>query len=999
MDLVLCHTTADFDTLGAAVGLARLQPGARVVLTGGCHPTVQRFVALHRDEYPLIERRAVNPNQIRSLTLVDAQLPHRFGPAAEWIDLALARHIPITIYDHHPATEKAVPAQTTVIETVGSASTLVVEAMQRQGILPTVAEATVMALGVHVDTGSLLFETATVRDADALAWLMAQGASVPVIAEFVEPGLTPNLQDLLTAAMERMVVVNIQGNTLASVLLAVDRYIPGLSGVAERLISLADVDALLFGAHYPGKELGPNSETPLRKLLLIGRAQGRVSLKPKQNPDQGQSIGPSPISLNRKTPTPNPPTRRGEETSPSDEVSSPSDAANTPAEFSLNQGLSQKPGQGVDWGSLFKPIGGGGHPTAASANLTTDAPEQVMVTVLDQARLQFPKPPTARDLMSSPVRTIRPETTIGEAQRILLRYGHSGLSVVDATDALVGVISRRDLDIALHHGFSHAPVKGYMATNLKTITPETSLSDIEELMVTYDIGRLPVLQDKALVGIVTRTDLLRHLHQVQRLAGSPRPILGQPQLPPVPPLTEVLAQRLKPSLWEILTQIATAAQARGWHLYLVGGAVRDLLIQRDDSQGIAGMSLPDLDLVVDGFYQTAQVGAGMVLAEHIKAQFPEVDIQVHGRFQTASLVWRRELDHPLAGLMIDIATARTEFYPYPAANPEVEASSIQQDLYRRDFTINAMALRLTNPGQGQLLDYFGGLIDLHNRQVRVLHPNSFIEDPTRIYRAVRFAVRLGFSLDSQTEGYIHHAIDSGVYAQMQRQVKRVPALQVRLRNELKYILEAHYWPGALELLDRLRALRCIHGDLAMTPTLWHQLRRVSRWLDRFDWAERCSPWQIRLEVLLATLPPGQRHDIAAALQLNETSIQRLTRLDALETQWLMMILPPLRPSQRYTAFASIDLATLLLVSARHPRTLGPVIWRYLTQERPVVPLVNGDRLKSLGYKPGCQFSPMLADLLAAQLDGEIATLAEAHQFLADRYPLPSPPTPEGRRTG
>ncbi|MBD2427826.1 CBS domain-containing protein [Phormidium sp. FACHB-1136] len=964
MDLVLCHTTADFDTLGAAVGLARLQPGARVVLTGGCHPTVQRFVALHRDEYPLIERRAVNPNQIRSLTLVDAQLPHRFGPAAEWIDLALARHIPITIYDHHPATEKAVPAQTTVIETVGSASTLVVEAMQRQGILPTVAEATVMALGVHVDTGSLLFETATVRDAEALAWLMAQGASVPVIAEFVEPGLTPNLQDLLTAAMEQMVVVNTEGNTLASVLLAVDRYIPGLSGVAERLISLADVDALLFGAHYPGKDLGPDGETPLRKLLLIGRAQGRVSFKQDQGHDRGQGIGQkSDQKLSQR----------------------------------FGQELRQELGQGIDWGSLFTTVGGGGHPTAASATLTTDAPEQVMKTVLSQARLQFPKPPTARDLMSSPVRTIRPETTIGEAQRILLRYGHSGLSVVDATDALVGVISRRDLDIALHHGFSHAPVKGYMATNLKTITPETSLSEIEELMVTYDIGRLPVLQDKALVGIVTRTDLLRHLHQVQRMTGSPRPTPGQPQLPPVPPLTEVLAQHLKPSLWEILTQISTAAQDRGWHLYLVGGAVRDLLIQRDTVPATEGVSLPDLDLVVDGFYQTAQVGAGMVLAEHIKAQFPEVDIQVHGRFQTASLVWRRELDHPLAGLMIDIATARTEFYPYPAANPEVEASSIQQDLYRRDFTINAMALRLTNPGQGQLLDYFGGLIDLHNRQVRVLHPNSFIEDPTRIYRAVRFAVRLGFSLDSQTEGYIHHAIDSGVYAQMQRQVKRVPALQVRLKNELKYILEAHYWPGALELLDHLRALRCIHGDLAMTPALWHQLRRVSRWLDRFDWAERCSPWQLRLEVLLATLPPGQRHDIAAALQLTETSIQRLAHLDDLETTWLNTITPALRPSQRYATFAPVDLATLLLVSARHPRTLGPVIWRYLTLESKVVPLVNGETLKTLGYKPGRQFSPMLAALLAAQLDGDITTLEEAQQFLVQHYPLSPAPPQKGSR--
>lgn len=155
--------------------------------------------------------------------------------------------------------------------------------MQRQGILPTVAEATVMALGVHVDTGSLLFETTTVRDAQALTWLMAQGASVSVVAEFVEPGLAPELQDVLTAAMEDLSVEAVEGYTLASVLLTVDRYLPGLSGVAERLIALADVDALVFGAHYPGKEMGGDGEAPVRKLVLIGRAQGQVSRKANQS--------------------------------------------------------------------------------------------------------------------------------------------------------------------------------------------------------------------------------------------------------------------------------------------------------------------------------------------------------------------------------------------------------------------------------------------------------------------------------------------------------------------------------------------------------------------------------------------------------------------------------------------------------------------------------------------------------------------------------------------
>ncbi|PSN16588.1 poly(A) polymerase [filamentous cyanobacterium CCT1] len=922
MDLVLCHTTADFDTLGAAVGLTRLQPGRRIVLTGGSHPTVQRFLAFHRDEYPLIERRAVDPSQIRHLTLVDAQQPERFGPAADWITQAAKNQVPVTVYDHHPAAEKtdesgAVVAQERTIEAVGAATTLVVEALQQQNVEPTVAEATVMALGIHVDTGSLLYETATARDAAALAWLMGHGASLAVMADFVEPALSPTLQDLLTEALAALQVETVEGHSLAWVLLKIDRYLPGLSGLAEQLMSLAEADALLFGAYYPGQEKESSQAEDVsipQKLTLIARARGRL-------------------------------------------------------------------GDRLDWGALLATVGGGGHPTAASAATTTADPEAVVQRLLEQARSQLPPQPTARDLMSSPVRTIRPETTIREAQRILLRYGHSGLSVVDESDRLVGVISRRDLDLALHHGFSHAPVKGYMATNLKTVAPDTPLSDIEHLMVTYDIGRLPVLREGALVGIVTRTDLLRHLHQEPVSAVAKQAL---PARPTAATLQQTLETNLSPELQEILRQIAAAAQERGWHLYLVGGAVRDLLIGGDRASTV----LPDLDLVVDGGLNAVQVGAGVELAAVVEQHFPEVDVQVHGRFQTASLVWRKDLDHSLAGLMVDIATARTEFYPYPAANPEVEASSIQQDLYRRDFTINALALRLTSPGAGQLLDYFGGLMDLRQGTIRVLHANSFIEDPTRIYRAVRFAVRLGFGLDAQTEGYIRHALASGAYTQMQRQVRRAPALQARLKNELKYILEARYWEAALALLDQLQALRCLHDDLAMTPALWQQLRRLSRWVERFDWAEVEPPWLLRLEGLLAAVPTEARSPLAADLHLSDRTQERLTHLDEREHRWQALAATNPAPSDLYTAFSQADRATLLLASARHPRRLGPAIWQYLMQWAVTPALIDGNQLKALGYRPGPQFRPMLDALFAAQLNGEITTSAEAETWLAQRYPRP-----------
>jgi tRNA nucleotidyltransferase (CCA-adding enzyme) len=173
MDLILCHTTADFDALGAAVGLTRLKPGAKVVLTGGAHPAVRDFLALHRDEYALIERRSVNSQQIQSLVVVDTQMRDRLGKAAEWFDLP---HLTsIEVYDHHLDIQTDIPATHTQIEPVGATTTLIVEQLQQTSIQLTTAEATVMALGIHVDTGSLTFDQTTPRDAAALAWLMAQG--------------------------------------------------------------------------------------------------------------------------------------------------------------------------------------------------------------------------------------------------------------------------------------------------------------------------------------------------------------------------------------------------------------------------------------------------------------------------------------------------------------------------------------------------------------------------------------------------------------------------------------------------------------------------------------------------------------------------------------------------------------------------------------------------------------------------------------------------------
>ncbi|MBD2076798.1 CBS domain-containing protein [Phormidium sp. FACHB-592] len=1015
MDLILCHTTADFDTLGAAVGLSRLLPGSRIVLAGGAHAAVRDFLALHRDEYALIERRSVNPDQIRTIAVVDTQVRDRLGAVAEWLALP---DITIAVYDHHLGMESDIAATQCHVEAVGATTTLMVEQLQAQQLTPTAAEATVMALGIHVDTGSLTFDQTTPRDARALAWLMEQGASLRAIAHYAEPGLAPALQPLLTTALHDLQTETVRGSTIGWIILTLDSFVPGLSSLASHLMQLTDVDALLLAAHYAKKAA---DHSPTNESSDKQRSE-------EQQADDQQAGDQRLEEYNERALTV----------------------------------IGRSHIDGTDLNALFQPIGGGGHPRAASVNLHQVNPEATLAQLVTQLKAQIPQPLTARVLMSSPVRTIRPETSIAEAQRLLIRYGHSGLSVVNEAGQLLGIISRRDLDLALHHGFSHAPVKGYMTTNLKTIAPDTSLPAIEALMVTYNIGRLPVLDQGNLVGIVTRTDVLRQLHRqdgergrwreegdkergkrgdVEPLPSKLRSTLDEPKS-----LLAALRHCLKPELWQVLSAAAEEAEQQGWHLYLVGGAVRDLLLAIAKGTALqGGLLLEDVDLVVDGFHRAAVVGAGVALAKSLQTHYPTARLEIHGKFQTAALLWHR--DPVLKSLWVDFATARTEFYPYPAANPEVESSSIQQDLYRRDFTINAMAIRLTEPCAGEILDFFGGLLDLQAKQIRVLHANSFIEDPTRIYRAVRFATRLGFQLDAQTESYIRYAIASGIYSQTQVQSQdqqrhhqssqvpvATPALQTRLRAELKYIFQSPYWQPALQTLAELGALQCLHPTLAMDADLWRQLRWVDRglkWLKRqkaegnvvdstgeagandvrrrqkaeatsnFHPSAFCAPlssfppsWLALLEVLLAHLAPEHRSAVATNLQLPIDSTERLQQLETAQLTLTAALPACQRPSEIVQLLKPYDLWLLVLIAVRSERsTPAPSktgsprrkIWQYLTHWVAVKPPLDGKDLKALGYKPGPQFKAILEALVAATLDGVLSNHAEAEAFVAERF--------------
>jgi tRNA nucleotidyltransferase (CCA-adding enzyme) len=889
VDLILCHATADFDTLGAAVGAARLWPGAKIVLTGGAHPSLKKFLALYRDEFPFIEARAVHPQKIRALVLVDAQEENRFGACGSWINQAQN----VYLFDHHPGEPVSFRPTESWIEPVGSTCTLIAERLQARSLPLNVHESTVMALGVHVDTGSLTYPASTPRDALALAWLMTQGANLKVIQEYVEGGLTLEVQQLLPEVLERLVVETHGHYRLGYVAITLPQFTVGLSALVSALVDMQNLDCCLFVASHQDREVARHS--------VIGRS--RV--------------------------------------------------------------------EGLDLGELLSAYGGGGHAQAASAQIKGGTGEILIQELKQQLLGLLPSPALAKALMSSPVRTIRPDCTIQEAQRVLLRYGHSGLPVVDEAGALAGIVTRRDIDIALHHGFGHAPVKGYMPRTVRTITPTTALSEIEDLMVKFNIGRLPVMQADRLVGIVSRTDVLRHLN-LQNAKNGRKPMATRSSYRTV----DLLAQKLPARVWSILTEAGEQAEALGLKLYLVGGAVRDVLLD-GPTENI------DLDVVVELAYPvlldagTAEHASreAVHLAEQLKLHYPETRLEIYGRYQTATLLWP---DH----LMLDIATARTEFYPYPAAHPEVESSSIRQDLYRRDFTINAMAIGLNGPEKGVLLDFFGGLDDLENKQVRVLHANSFIEDPTRIFRAVRFATRLQFALEPQTESHIEYALQSGLHDGVGGD---------RLKTEIRYILESSHWCAALKNLDALGALRCIHPKLdgiTKLAKITRQIQRMNRWWVILSRSSPSSnrlqhPWLLRLELILATLSLPEASQTTGQLNLSGESFERLEQLFSLEEKLDQALSVAAKDSLVYGHLETASSELLLLLAARASSPLRRTIHQYLKIWKEKAPLLTGNDLKNLDLKPGPAFKSILTTLREKQLDGELKSQEDAIAFVLD----------------
>ncbi len=588
----------------------------------------------------------------------------------------------------------------------------------------------------------------------------------------------------------------------------------------------------------------------------------------------------------------------------------------------------------IDLTEIVGKMGGGGHRSAASVAFRHrplyEVKEQIL-GILHQS-LSFMQ---AREVMSQPVKVIVPEQSVEEAFLTMIRFGFSGLPVVDTTGKLVGMIARRDVEKAMYHGLKNAPVKSFMSTQLVTVSPEESVFRVRNLMVEKDIGRIPVVKGDTILGIITRSDLLRVFHEQEHAVLKRLTRLN---------LAEKLYLHFDKDTLELLNTIGHFAQRMGVKVYLVGGVVRDIIL---------GYPNYDLDLVVEG---------DAIEFVHHLSQFLPGKVVPYPPFGTAIFFLR-------TGKRIDFASARHEFYPAPGAPPQVEYSNLRRDLFRRDFTVNAMAISILPDNWGELFDFFGGIRDLEQKVLRVLHPLSFVEDPARSIRAVRFEQKYQFRLEPFTMSLLKQTIREGLLEKVKPD---------RLKEELQLILRLPQFHRYLLRLYQLDMFPSVFPGCVWKKEYEEIYPRLIKLTEKFS--------SLELDQFIAKLAPILGNIQKDALGLLQTRMglskkkmhKTSTYLEKKEELEITLVTPQSRNSAIYTLCSQVAPEFLLLVWAKfsdHP-LVGERLTRYFEEWLSLQPFLSGSDLRKMNIPEGPVYATILHELKLAKIDEQITTKEE-----------------------
>ncbi len=404
-------------------------------------------------------------------------------------------------------------------------------------------------------------------------------------------------------------------------------------------------------------------------------------------------------------------------------------------------------------------------------------------------------------------------------------------------------------------------------------------------------------------------------------------------------LSAQLEKCLPPPILALVRNAGKEATAQAQELYLVGGAVRDLFLGRPNF---------DFDLVVEG----DAIDLARKLAGRSQAK-----LTIHSRFGTA------KLNYP--GFNLDIATARSETYSRPGALPTVKPGNIKDDLFRRDFSMNAMALCLNPQRSGNLIDLYHGKEDIGNRLIRIIHQNSFIDDATRILRAIRYEQRLGFKLETNTERLLR------------RDVAMLDTISGdRIRHELELILKEDYPELALKRAQELCVLAQLHGSL-----------KGNGWLNqKFDQArklhERITLLPLYLCLLIYDFTEKENEEFLSRLNFPRTLTEAMCHTLQLKAQLRRLSDPKMKPSDVYECLRGYKTQAIQAnFLATESSIISHRLQLYLAKLRLIRPLLNGEDLKRMGIPAGPRVGEALNALHEARLNGEAKTRKEEEELV------------------
>lgn len=865
MYLILTHEHADFDAIASQLAVHKLVPEARPLLPNRLNRNVRHFMRLYWDALPFVEHKDLPKEHIDRAVVVDTQTLQ----TVRGID----KYTYVEIIDHHALRDKLNKSWQVTVEEVGATTTLLTERIQAAHVTLTPIEATLLALGIYEDTGSLSYGTTTARDVYAAAWLLEHGAALDVLRDFLNHPLAAEQRNLYERLLENVQMLDVEGHPVVVAAASAVGMVEEIATVAHKLRDLLDPAA----------------------LFLLVQLDSHIQLVARSSVDA------------------------------------------------------------IDVGLIAEQFGGGGHDRAAAAVIRSKSLEEAGAALVTALRHLIRPSVTVAHLMSKGVQTLNPETTAEDAAEQMRRYGYEGFPVVDG-HRIIGLLTRRAVDRALDHGLEGIRISEIMEAGSVFVSPTDSIASLQNLMMTSGWGQIPVVDgSSAILGVVTRTDLINHLGHARQLADRRAEIAGR------------MEHALPPALLALVRAVGRIAKDMDLQMYVVGGFVRDLLL---------GLPTGDMDFVVEG----DAIALTRALQRELGGR-----IRSHGRFGTGKWLiapedWMRIAEQIGVAASpadlpshIDFVSARREFYAAPTVLPEVERSSIKLDLHRRDFTINTLALSLDPHTFGQLLDFYGGESDLREKRIRVLHSLSFVDDPTRILRAVRLEQRLGFQIGPRTAELIRSATPL---------LERVSG--DRIRHEIEFILHEARPEDALCRLAEFGVLSSLHPDLVCDDWLREKFADLRRAHDEPVWPEAGGDFDLELPyfaLLTYRLAPEVINAVNQRIKVQRRTVTDLERVQQIRAA-MERLSQPMTPSQIDALLdGAPDRALLPAWVAAPNQTARDHIAAYARHYRHVQPATGGADLIARGLQAGPIYSRVLRALRRARLDGAIDTVEQEQQLL------------------